>query len=143
MNQVHDECIPGVEVIPPDPGKAKRRLFPASYKLKVLLETDGLKEGELGAYLRKNGLYSSYLSTWRTQRDQGALTKLSSQPRGRKQADSGSERELAEAQRELASVKEQLRQANIVLDIQKKVLLLCEGRLPSLSGKSSSSRSVN
>ena len=108
-----------------------RRKFSASFKLKVLSETDRLAEGEVGAYLRKNGLYSSYLSAWRVQRERGALAEL----RGRKKAEvsPSTDRELAAAHKELERVKDQLRQANLVLEIQKKVLSLCEERLPSKS----------
>jgi len=63
---------------------ARRRRFTAEYKLGVLREADRCSApGEIGALLRREGLYSSHLSTWRTQRDQGSLHALS-KPRGRK-----------------------------------------------------------
>jgi transposase-like protein len=127
--------FPSVEVIPVVPSKPARRKFSASFKLKVLAETDRLAEGEVGAYLRKNGLYSTYLSAWRVQRERGALAELQVQARGRKKAEvsASTDRELAVARKELERVKDQLRQANLVLEIQKKVLSLCEERLPSKS----------
>lgn len=125
--------IPSVEVAPTSSEKAKRRKFTAKFKLKVLHETDQMPEGQVGAYLRKNGLYSSYLSAWRVQREEGALAQLESKGRGRKNGDA-SARELAETRRELLKAQEQLRQANAILEIQKKVLLLCES-LPEMKSR--------
>lgn len=57
--------------------KAQRRRFTAAYKLKVLQEADrSTKSGELGALLRREGLYSSHLATWRVARRRGALAGL-------------------------------------------------------------------
>jgi transposase len=65
----------------------KRRCFSAEYKLRVLREADACtRPGEVGALLRREGLYSSLLSEWRKQRDAGSLQALS-RPRGRKPAD--------------------------------------------------------
>ena len=65
---------------------ARRRRFTAEYKLRVLREADGCtKPGEIGALLRREGLYSSLLSTWRKQRDEGALHALEKR-RGRKKS---------------------------------------------------------
>ncbi len=88
----------------PDPElveQAKRRRFTAEYKLTVLREADACtRPGEVGALLRREGLYSSHLVTWRKQRDAGALEALS-RPRGRKPAASpgGRERHAAQARR--------------------------------------------
>lgn len=64
----------------PDPElveKAKRRRFSARYKLRILQEAEACtKHGELGALLRREGLYTSHLSAWRKQRDEGALQAL-------------------------------------------------------------------
>src|SRR5450756_1118728 len=66
--------------------RPQRRRFSAEYKLRVLHEADGLsRPGEIGALLRREGLYSSHLSTWRGQREEGVLEALS-RPRGRKPA---------------------------------------------------------
>ena len=74
---------------PPDPELVegpRRRRFTAEYKLKVLREAEGCsKPGEMGALRRREGLYSSHLSTWRKQRDEGALHALSKR-RGRKKS---------------------------------------------------------
>src|SRR5450756_753028 len=74
---------------PPDPELVEgpqRRRFTCEYKLAILREADGLsRPGEIGALLRREGLYSSHLSTWRGQREEGALEALS-RPRGRRPA---------------------------------------------------------
>ena len=65
---------------PPDPEvaeKPKRRRFSAEYRLRIVREADACKEpGEIGALLRREGLYSSLLTAWRRQRDEGALEGL-------------------------------------------------------------------
>ena len=94
-----------VEAAIPDPEvvvQAERRRFTAKYKLHILEEADRCNgAGELGALLRREGLYSSYLSRWRRQRDQGQLQALASKKRGRKNAaqDQRAE-ELVELRRE-------------------------------------------
>ena len=77
--------VPATVPSAPDPEvkpKATRRTFNAQQKLKILRETDGLEPGELGAYLRRRGLYSSHLSTWRKQREEGLLASLAPRKRG-------------------------------------------------------------
>lgn len=115
---------PDPEVLEP----RTRRRYNARYKLQVLQKTDGLAEGEVGAYLRREGLYWSLLSTWRRQREEGTLTGLEPRTRGRKSAPAVSpeSRRLMEVEKENAKLKERLDQALLVLDVQKKVLLLCE-----------------
>ena len=72
---------PDPQVVP----KAKRRQFSAKYKLRILTEADNCTErGEIGALLRREGLYSSYLADWRKQRESGALNGLRDRKRGRK-----------------------------------------------------------
>jgi transposase-like protein len=68
---------------PEIPGKARRRQFSAEYRLRILREAEACKEpGALGALLRREGLYSSLLSTWRRQREEGALIGLRARKRG-------------------------------------------------------------
>ena len=70
---------------PEVPEKKPRRRFTAQYKLRIVEEADMLKEsGQIGALLRREGLYSSNLTTWRRQRDEGQLQALSPKKRGRK-----------------------------------------------------------
>ncbi len=108
----------------PDPEvvlKAKRRKFTAEYKLRIVREADACTgSGEIGSLLRREGLYSSYLSTWRQQRDDGQLQALTAKKRGRKGQDP-SVAELAQLQRENEKLRARLEQAEIIIDVQKKL----------------------
>ena len=107
--------IPDPEVVP----KAKRRKFTAKYRLRIVREADACTEpGQIGSLLRREGLYSSYLSKWRQQREEGQLQALSSKKRGRKPEDSSVE-ELAQLQRENERLRARLEQAEIIIDVQK------------------------
>ena len=85
------------EVVP----RAKRRRFSAEYKLRILEEAAACSErGQIGSLLRREGLYSSHLTTWRHQREQGQLEALSPKNRGRKPSvDETLAKELAELKR--------------------------------------------
>jgi transposase-like protein len=103
--------------------KAKRRRFDAAYKLRVLEEADRCTEpGLLGELLRREGLYSSHLATWRRQRELGSLDALGPKKRGRKakrkDAVALENERLARENRRLA---ERLRQAEAIIEVQKKV----------------------
>jgi transposase len=109
--------IPDPEVVP----KAKRRQFTVKYKLRIIGEADACTEpGQIGSLLRREGLYSSYLSKWRQQREDGQLQALSSKKRGRKPEDPSVE-ELAQLQRENERLRTRLEQAEIIIDVQKKL----------------------
>ena len=123
----------------PDPEvvvDAKRRTFTAEYKLRVLAAADAaVGHGGIGALLRREGLYSSHLVTWRRERRAGILKGLTPRTRGPKPTRSPQDdeiRQLREANRRLT---EDLRKAEIVIDVQKKVALLLEGRTPSSGPK--------
>jgi transposase len=110
---------------PPDPEvpeRAARRRFTAEYKLRVLHEADaGAGRGELGGLLRREGLYSSHLTTWRRQREQGTLAALSPKKRGRPAAPgSPLARRVAELEREKARLEGRLKQAETIIEVQKK-----------------------
>ena len=102
--------------------KATRRTYTAKYKLKVLREADRCrKPGEIGALLRREGLYSSVLSGWKRQRDAGQLDGLAGKKRGR----DGAAREKLTAEnkrlrREARRLERELRRAKTIIDIQKK-----------------------
>ena len=120
--------------VTPGPNKAKRRQFAPRYKLQVLEDTNRFSDGEIGAYLRRHGLYWSHLSAWRRLREGDALAKLASKKPGRKRTESNPMvREMVELRKELNSAQEQLHRASLILDIQKKVLLLCGDKAPSRS----------
>ena len=111
---------------PPDPElveRPQRRRFTAEYKIAVLCEADGLsRPGEIGALLRREGLYSSHLSTWRAQREEGSLEALS-RPRGRRPAEPLAA-ENAELRRRLARSESELEQARRVIEAQGNVCAL-------------------
>jgi transposase len=110
------EKMPNTEVVV----KAKRRQYTAEYKLRILRELDGSQgAGETGALLRREGLYSSHLTSWRRQRERGELDGLAPQKRGPKLDPQAVE--LARLQRENERLRERLRQAELIIDVQKKV----------------------
>jgi transposase-like protein len=103
--------------------RPQRRRFSAEYKLAVLREADGLtRPGEIGALLRREGLYSSHPSAWRAQREQGVSEALS-RPRGRRPADPLAV-ENAELQRRLARSETELEKARRVIEAQGNVCAL-------------------
>lgn len=103
--------------------KPKRRQHPAEYKLRILRELDKCTgKGEVGAVLRREGLYSSLVGKWREQREKGSLNGLSGQRRGPKVDPNAAE--LARLRRENKRLKEQLERAEIIIDVQKKVAQL-------------------
>ena len=104
------------------PKKATRRRFSAQYKLRILTQTDSMLPGELGAFLRREGIYSSSLSSWRKQRESGQLVGLEPKKRGAK-AKTPEARRLAELEADNARLQRRLDQAELVIGVQKK---LCE-----------------
>ena len=111
----------------PDPevrAVAKRRQFSAAYKLAVLAEADRLSEpGAIGALLRREGLYSSHLTTWRREREAGALAALG-RTRGRRAKFTPEQKRLAVLQSENARLKRELEQAHTIIEVQKKLCTL-------------------
>ena len=114
--------------------KPERRRFAAEYKLRILVETDRCTEmGQVGKLLRREGLYSSLLSTWRKQREEGVLAGLTPKRRGRKAKPKNPLAEdMARLQRENGRLKTKLRQAELVIDVQKKVSEMLDIPLKSL-----------
>jgi transposase len=106
--------------------RARRRTFTEQEKLRVLAETDGaVGTGGIGAILRREGLYSSMLNTWRRQRAGGALGALTPAKRGPKPAASNPlTAELARAKRENTRLGRRLERAEAIIEIQKKVAAL-------------------
>jgi len=110
----------------PDPevvAEAKRRAFTAEYKQRILAEADAAatQPGAIGALLRREGLYSSHLVTWRRERQAGILKGLAPHKRGPKSKRNPQEEELQKLRRENQRLTEELRKAEIVIDVQKKV----------------------
>ena len=106
----------------PDPAveaKAKRRRFTAEYKLRILREVERAKEsGEIGAILRREGLYSSLLAAWRRDRDRVAKTGLAARKRGPKAK--VVEPRVKELEREIAKLRRRNERVELLLSIQKK-----------------------
>lgn len=130
MNPVVEEArVRETEVVE----KAKRRGFTAEYKLRVLVEADRCTQpGEVGALLRREGLYSSLLSAWRRQRDAGELSTRSPTKRGPPaKVPDASARRVAELEKELARAQVRLKRAEALLDLQKKVSEILGVELPT------------
>lgn len=102
-------------------GRAYRRLT-AEYKLRILREADACGPGGVAALLRREGLYSSHLTRWRAQRDRGVLDALVSRKRGRKEdAAAPWRKKLAKLEHENERLKKRLKQAETIIEVQKKV----------------------
>jgi len=118
---------PNPEVV----ARAKRRRFTAGYKQKILADADAAKRaGNLGALLRQEGLYSSLLVTWRREREAGILKGLTPRKRGPKAKADPLAGEYQKLQRKNELLAEQLRKAEIVIDVQKKVAALLGRAFP-------------
>ena len=101
--------------------RGRRRTFTAEYKLRVLQELDACRApGEVGAVLRREGLYSSHATAWRQQRKQGALAALSDVHRGRR-GKTAEQRENERLKKENARLHKKLERVYGLLEIQKKV----------------------
>lgn len=119
---------PDPQVVP----TAKRRAFTAEYKLAILAEADAAaaQPGGIGALLRREGLYSSHLVTWRRERQAGMLKGLTPHKRGPKSKRNPQDEEIQKLLRENQRLSEELRKAAIVIDVQKKVGALLGWPLP-------------
>ena len=107
---------PDPEVVP----RATRRRFSVAEKVRILEDADACtKPGEIGALLRREGIYSSYLSDWRRERETGEWQGLSGQKRGRPQKEQAAE--VARLQQENERLKTQLAQAELIITAQKKL----------------------
>ena len=120
--------VPDPEVVP----QAKRRTFSAAYKHRILEEVDRCTQpGEIGALLRREGLYSSHLSKWRQQRARGQTQGLAPRKRGRKAATKSElETELHQLRQEQVRLQARLEQAEAIIEVQKKLSQLL-GLIPS------------
>jgi transposase-like protein len=109
---------------PEVPERAKRRSYPARYKLEILAEYERLDRDGKGALLRREGLYTSLISEWRKQRDRGALAGLAAKP-GRPPVDPV-ERENARLRRQVEQLEDDLGKARKVIEVQGKLSALLE-----------------
>ena len=126
-NRENDDDRPSSEVKP----RASRRSFSRAYKLSILDEADACtKHGELGALLRREGLYSSHLSNWRGQRDRGEL-KGAAKKRGPKPREVNPlDKRVRELERENAKLRRRAKRAEDLIEVQKKVSDLWGVTLP-------------
>ncbi|UCF41629.1 MAG: transposase [Gemmatimonadota bacterium] len=106
--------------------KARRRRFTAEYKRRILKEADACtKPGEIGALLRREGLYSSILTKWRLARARGELSGLGARKRGPKaKARDARDQQLARLERENARLRARAERAEALVEVQKKVASL-------------------
>jgi len=113
---------------PEVPEKKPRRNFTAKYKLRILQEVENCTEpGEIGALLRREGLYSSNLTVWRKQKEQGILQGVTPKKRGRKTKEKNPlTRKVAELERENRKLQDKLKKAEIIIDVQKKISQILE-----------------
>ena len=110
--------------------KAKRRSFSTKYKSQIVREADACKEpGQIGALLRREGLYSSHLTTWRREIEQRELAALSPKKRGPKVDER--DRKLAAQAREIEQLKARAERAELIVEIQKKVSSILGVELPT------------
>jgi transposase len=120
---------------PPNPevvADAKRRTFTLEYKLRILAEADAAKStpGGVGALLRREGIYSSHLSTWRRERQAGMRQALAPKTRGPKPKCDPRQQELDQLRRDNQRLTEALRKAELIIEVQKKVGMLMGSPLP-------------
>ena len=118
----------GMDTTDPDPEVPERakgpRRFPAAYKARILAEYETLGKAEKGALLRREDLYSSLLTEWRRQRDQGAEEALA-RPAGRQAADPR-DKEIARLKKEKEKLEGDLTKARKVIEVQGKLSALLE-----------------
>ena len=116
----------GPDSVKPDPEvpeRKPRRRFTVAYKLRILEEADACSQpGDFGVLLRREGLYHSNIRTWRKQRDQGILHGLTPKKRGRKaQEVNPLAQQVARLERETRRLTNKLKQAETIIEVQKKV----------------------
>ncbi len=110
--------VPDPEVV----AKPTRRQFSAEYRLRILEQADRCTEpGEVGRLLRREGLYSSHLSSWRKARRQGSLRGLTPNKRGAKPKRDPREAQVRALEAKVAQLEKELKKAHTILDVQKKV----------------------
>lgn len=116
----------GVKTVVPNPEvpeKARRRSYTAEYKRRIIKEAEACKEQkQIGALLRREGLYFSNLVTWRYQAEKGTLDALSSKKRGPKaRKPDPSVRRITEQEKEIRKLRARLRKTELIIEAQKKI----------------------
>ena len=130
--QASADAVPASRPDPEVVAKPKRRTFTAEYKLRVLEEAEAAAAtpGGIGALLRREGLYSSLLATWRRERAHGILAALTPQKRGPKSKRNPMEEEVQKLRSQNARLAEDLRKAELIIELQKKLAALLGRPIP-------------
>lgn len=120
------------------PSKPQRRRFTAAYKKKILAEVAAYTgRGEVGALLRREGIYSSHIAAWRAALERGDAASLEPRRRGPKPNPSrAAEKEAEQLRRQVARLERKLEQAQAIIEIQKKVAALLGNPIPDDGGSS-------
>jgi len=136
MNILMGTLSKGVEVEVLE--KPQRRRFSVDYKRRIVREADGCeKPGEVGALLRREGLYSSHLSSWRAARDRGELERGGRRKRGPEpRVPDPSAKRIAELERENRRLRKRAERAEGLVEVQKKLSELLSMDLPPSDEKS-------
>ena len=121
--------VPDSEVV----ARPHRRRFSAEYKLSIIVQADSSQgAGAVGGLLRREGLYSSHLATWRQQRKQGEFDALTAKKRGPKVVVSPLVKENRELQAANARLTKKLKNAELIIEVQKKVAALLGNPIPNI-----------
>lgn len=125
QSQGNVRLVTATPATPPDPEVVERpvrRVFTAEYRQRILREADQCGSGEIGALLRREGLYRSHLSKWRQQRDRAERTVLATKKPGRKPQPANPLKDrVVELEREVVRLQSRLKQAETIIDVQKKI----------------------
>ena len=121
--------VPDSEVV----ARPVRRHFTAEYKRSILDQADAAQDsGAIGALLRREGLYSSHLGTWRRQRKQGELDALTPKKRGPKIVVSPLVKQNRDLQADVTRLTKKLKNAELIIEVQKKVAVLLGNPIPNI-----------
>ena len=121
--------VPDSEVI----ARPSRRRFTAEYKRSIIDQADAAQDaGAVGLLLRREGLYSSHLATWRRQRQQGGIDALTPKKRGPKVVVSPLVKQNRDLQADVARLTKKLKNAELIIEVQKKVAALLGNPIPNI-----------
>ena len=128
--------IPGPRLPVPDSeviARPRRRRFTAEYKRSIIDQADAARDASaVGLLLRREGLYSSHLATWKRQRKQGGIDALAPKKRGPKVIVSPLAKENREQKAVIARLTKKLKNAELIIEVQKKVAALLGNPIPNI-----------
>jgi transposase len=132
-------ATPAATLANPEVGtKPRRRQFTAAYKRRILQEAEKCEPGEVAALLRREGLYSSHLTTWRKQRVSGEIAGLEPRKRGKRPIPRNPlAAENERLRRENVRLQKRVRQAETIIDVQKKLCDVLGLTVPEIDWKES------